>query len=165
MIVERFPFPSPFLRFPTKPSRPGIVASTASSHPKSHPPFSLPRFLLQVGRLLLSWDFQPLRLLPPLTLPQGRLHLMDPFSPLSYIHLTMNLPRSLKVFLCQRLGSLLPKKAPACLAFLTSVPSALPVRNVQKSFGLFFHLGIPVPPHDDRASSLFEALPASPNGG
>lgn len=142
MIVERFPFPSPLLRFPTKPSRPGIVASAASSHPESHPPLLPPGCLVQVGVVMLSWDFQPLRLLPPLTLPQGRLHLMVPFSLLNSTHLTMNCARSLKVFSSQRLGSLLPKKAPACLAFLTC-DSTLPVQNEPKTSDYFFISGSP----------------------
>jgi hypothetical protein len=91
MIVERFPFPSPLLRFPTKSFRPGIDASAASSHPVSRPPLSLPQLFSSGRRLVCSLGtFNLFRLLPPLTLPPSHLHLAAPFSLLDLTHLTMN---------------------------------------------------------------------------
>lgn len=137
--LEWFPILSlPLLRFPAKPSRPCTVASAAFPHLDSRPPISLPRCLVQVGGFLLSWVFQPLRLLPPLTLHQSHLHFDAPFSLLPVTHFTMNDAWSLKVSLSE---AWLSPFTGAGLFGLSHQSPTLPLRNLIQGLDYFFISG------------------------
>lgn len=143
MIVERFPFPSPLLRFPTKPSRPCTDASAASSHPESHPPLSPPRRLIQVGGLSALLGL-PTSQASPSSDPPGKA------SPLpgSLLTLEMKPPHDDLTSESQGLsvkGLALSSRRRRRPVWLSSPVTYATCSKPSESFGLFFHLGQPNP--------------------
>jgi hypothetical protein len=135
---EGFPTFLPLWLFPAKPSRLGTGASAASSHRKSGAPSCFPGILPRGGALcspgpcdLSGFPVQPTR-------GEASLSSHAPLA-LSSRRLCSRPEPEPQGFGARQTRHFPPKRAPACLAFLTD-DRTLPFWTFA-SCGLFFHLG------------------------